>query len=207
MIALEADADGKPFASSLLKTVGFFSLVSLPVAEQVDLEVALNPWLLSSVTRRQSRAYLKHSKQLSPADKSSRINDSESHSGWAPSLLKFSNETVWEQNRSTVAYSEDIPSRGAKHACPGARLQQRCIRLYDSDLWSANLRQKLGRPLPQICAACIGKRAEQSLSKTFYASFLMEPPTEEDNCRWKNFRSFPRAAQHHCSYAATGAIR
>ena len=112
----------------------------------------------------------------------------ESHSGWAPSLLKFSNETVWEQT-DLVALRKHL-SRGAKRLL-GARLQQRCIRLYDS-IYGALISDRSLDARAKL-RACIGKRAEQSLSKTFYASFLMEPPTEEDNCKWKNFRSFPKS--------------
>jgi glycosyltransferase involved in cell wall biosynthesis len=111
----------------------------------------------------------------------------ESHSGWVPSVLKFSNETVWDQT-DLVALRKHL-SRGAKHLL-GSRFQQRCIRLYDS-IYGALISDK-SLSIRAKLRTCIGKRLEQSLSKIFYASFLMEPPTKEDNCKWKNFRSFPK---------------
>jgi glycosyltransferase involved in cell wall biosynthesis/GT2 family glycosyltransferase len=112
----------------------------------------------------------------------------ESHSGWPPSVLKFSDETVFQQT-DLVAFRKRL-SRAAKQLL-GSRFQQQCIRLYDAT-YGALLSDK-SLAIRARLRAHIGERAEQSLSKAFYAFFLMQPPTAEDNCRWKTFQSLPKS--------------
>jgi glycosyltransferase involved in cell wall biosynthesis len=112
---------------------------------------------------------------------------SEIQSGWPASLLKFSKETVFEQT-DLVALRKRL-NRSVKRLL-GSQVQQQCIKLYDAT-YGALISDKTLSIRAKL-RAYVGERAEQSLSKAFYASFLMQPPTAEDNWRWKIVQSFPK---------------